>query len=77
MQDYTNTFDTNNLTITPNGSQKINGGTVGNNLVLSTVGQSLTFVYVDDTVGWRSVNTSESTGSAGTQPFIVATGGTE
>jgi hypothetical protein len=73
VADYTRTFDSNNLTVTPNGSQKIGG--VANSLVLSTVGQSLTFVYVDDTEGW--INTSESTGSAGTQPFIVATGGTE
>ena len=26
LQDYRNTFDTANITVTPNGSQKINGG---------------------------------------------------
>jgi hypothetical protein len=35
--DYTNTFQTNNLTITPNGSQKIGG--VSSSLALSTEGQ--------------------------------------
>ncbi len=70
--DYTNTFQTNNLTISPNGSQKI-GGVAGSN-TLSTEGQSVTFVYVDDTEGWKNVqdSTSNVTGS----PFLQATGGT-
>ena len=73
VADYTRTFATNNLTVSPNGSQKIGG--VASTLVLNTTGQSVTFVYVDDTEGW--INTSESTGSTATVPFIVATGGTE
>jgi hypothetical protein len=44
--DYTNTFQTNSLTIAPNGSQKIGGAAASN--TLSTEGQSVTFVYVDD-----------------------------
>ena len=70
--DYTNTFQTNNLTITPNGSQKIGGVAAG--VTLSTEGQSVTLVYVDDTEGWKNVqdSTSNVTGSQ----FIVATGGT-
>jgi len=70
--DYTNTFQTHNLTITPNGSQKI-GGVVAN-ATLSTQGQSVTFVYVDDTEGWKNVqdSTSNVTGTS----FITATGGT-
>ena len=40
--DYTNTFQTHNLTITPNGSQKIGG--VAASSVLSTEGQSVTLV---------------------------------
>ena len=70
--DYTNTFQTNNLTIAPNGSQKIGG--VQAELALSTEGQSVTFVYVDDTEGWKNVqdSTSNATGNA----FIIATGGT-
>ena len=70
--DYTNTFQTNNLTISPNGSQKIGG--VAADASLSTEGQSVTLVYVDDTEGWKNVqdSTSNATGNA----FLVATGGT-
>jgi hypothetical protein len=70
--DYTNTFQTNNLTITPNGSQKIGG--INANPVLSTEGQSVTFVYVDDTEGWKNVQ--DSTSNVTGRTFIAATGGT-
>ena len=70
--DYTNTFQTNNLTITPNGSQKIGG--IAASFTASTEGQSLTFVYVDDTEGWKNIQ--DSTSNAIGNPFIVATGGT-
>ena len=56
--DYTNTFQTNNLTVTPNGSQKIGG--VQASATLNTEGQSVTFVYVDDTEGWKNVQDSSS-----------------
>ena len=52
--DYTNTFQTHALTIAANGSQKIGGLT--ENALLSTEGQSVTLVYVDDTEGWKQVN---------------------
>ena len=71
--DYTNTFQTHALTIAANGSQKIGGvqATIG----LTTEGQSVTFVYVDDTEGWKNVqdSTSNVTGNA----FLEASGGTE
>ena len=51
--DYTNTFQNNGLTITPNGSQKI-GGTNAS-VTLTTEGQSVTLVYVDNTEGWKSI----------------------
>ena len=72
VADYTNTFQTGNLTISPNGSQKIGG--VAADATLSTEGQSAYFVYVDDTEGWKNVidSTSNLIGSA----FIQATGGT-
>ena len=70
--DYTNTFQTNNLTITPNGSEKIGG--VNASFVASTEGQSLTFVYVDGTEGWKNVQ--DSTSNAIGNPFLQATGGT-
>ena len=56
--DYLRTFDTNNLTISPNGSEKI-GGTSAD-VALSTEGQSVTFVYVDGTEGWKNVQDSTS-----------------
>ena len=73
FQDYRNTFDSNPLTITPNGSEKINGGT--GSVILSTEGEGITLVYIDSTVGWRSIqdNVFADVGSA----FITATGGTE
>jgi len=70
--DYTNTFQTNNLTIAPNGSQKIGG--VAATVALSTEGQSVTFVYVDDTEGWKNVQDSTSNVTGTT--YIAATGGT-
>ena len=71
--DYTNTFQTNGLTVAPNGSQKIGG--VAAPLTLSTEGQSVTFVYVDDTEGWKNVQ--DSTSNAIGNPFLQASGGTE
>ena len=70
--DYTNTFQTNNLTIAPNGSQKI-GGTNAS-AILSTEGQSVTFVFVDATEGWK--NTMDSTSNVTGRSFLTATGGT-
>jgi len=70
--DYTNTFQTNSLTIAPNGSQKIGGAAASN--TLSTEGQSVTFVYVDDTEGWKNIQ--DSTSNVTGNPFIQATGGT-
>jgi hypothetical protein len=70
--DYTNTFQTNNLTISPNGSEKIGG--IALDAFLTSEGQSVTFVYVDGTEGWKNIqdSTSNVTGS----PFLQATGGT-
>ena len=70
--DYTNTFQTNGLTISPNGSQKIGG--VNADITLTTEGQSVTFVYVDDTEGWKNVQ--DSTSNIVGNPNLVASGGT-
>ena len=72
FQDYRNTFDTNNLTVSPNGSEKINTG--AGSIILSTEGEGITLVYIDSTVGWRSIqdNVFADVGSN----FISATGGT-
>ena len=74
IQDYNKTFDTNNLTITPASGEKINGGAADGNLIINTEGQGLTFVYVDSTVGWKTVHENEFT--AGGSSFMSATGGT-
>ena len=71
--DYTNSFQTHNLTVTPNGSQKLGGNNAS--ATLSTEGQSVTFVYVDDIEGWKNVQDSTSN-VIGLVPFVVATGGT-
>ena len=72
LKDYANTWNTNSVTVTPNGTDKINGTNA--NATLNTQDQSVTLVYVDSTKGWRAVqdSTSDVTGNA----FMVATGGT-
>ena len=70
--DYKRTFQTGGLTIAPNGSQKI-GGTNAS-VTLTTEGQSVTLVYVDDIEGWKNVQDSTSNVIGAT--FITATGGT-
>ena len=72
MADYAETWASNNVTVAPNGAEKI-GGTAAN-AVLNTKGQSVTFVYVDSTQGW--LNTMDSTSNVRGAAFISATGGT-
>ena len=76
IQDYKNTFDNNNLTIDPNGSEKINGGDAGIALTLSTEGQGITLIYVDSTIGWRSIHSDDFSEIPQTPAYITATGGT-
>ena len=70
--DYTRTFGTHNLTITPNGSNKIGGFAAS--ATLSTDGESATFVFVDSTEGW--INVQQTSTSKTGRTFITATGGT-
>ena len=70
--DYTNTFQNNNLTVSPNGSDKIGG--VAEDAVLAVEGQSVTFVYVDSTEGWKNIQ--DSTSNVIGNQYITATGGT-
>ena len=74
IQDYNKTFDSNAFTVAPASGEKINGGNASQNLVISTEGQGLTFVYVDGTVGWKTVHENEFI--LGGSSFIQATGGT-
>jgi hypothetical protein len=48
--DYAGTFDTNNLTVAPNGSEKING--VAASLTVSVERAAFTLVFTDSTQGW-------------------------
>ena len=48
--DYAGTFDTNNLTVAPNGSEKIMGTAAS--LTVSIERAGLTLVYTDGTQGW-------------------------
>jgi hypothetical protein len=73
LADYAATWQTYNVTVSPNGTDKI--GSVNVDVTLSTEGQSVTFVYVDSTQGW--INTMDSTSNVRGNPFLVATGGTE
>ena len=73
LADYAATWQTNALTVSPNGSEKIGGANA--DVILNTEGQSVTFVYVDSTQGW--INTMDSTSNERGNEFIVATGGTE
>ncbi len=72
VADYAGTWQTNNLTVVPNGTDKI--GSQNQNAILNTQGQSVTFVFVDSTQGW--INTMDSTSNVRGNEFIVATGGT-
>ena len=72
VSDYARNFATYNLTITPNGSEKIGG--VAASATLDVNGQAVTLVYVDSTKGWVNVQNAEDTETGRT--FITATGGT-
>ena len=66
--DYAGTWQTNAVTVVPNGTDKIGG--VSANVTLNTEGQSVTFVFVDSTQGW--INTMDSTSNERGATFICA-----
>jgi len=72
--DYTRTFATHNLTINPNGSEKIGG--VADDAIMNVNGQALTLVYVDATEGWINIQNAEDTEIGIVPAFVTATGGT-
>jgi len=69
LADYASTFQTHNLTVAANGSEKIGGSTL--DVILATEGQSITLIYVDATEGW--VTTADSSENVFGQTFITAT----
>ena len=48
--DYAGTFDTNNLTVAPNGSEKIEGTAA--DLTVAVERAAFTLVFTDSTQGW-------------------------
>ena len=70
--DYAKTFDTNALTISPNGSDKIRG--IAGGVSLTTEGQGTTIIFVDSTQGW--IDVIDSTASLTGNDNLVASGGT-
>jgi len=73
IKDYSNTADTNNITIGRNGSN-IEG--VANDFVISVEGGSITLIFVDATKGWLSTAAAKASDIAEQQLFVAATGGT-
>ena len=74
VSDYARNFNTYNLTISPNGSEKIGG--IAEDAVLNINGQAMTLVYVDSTKGWINVQNAEDTKTGIENSYITATGGT-
>jgi hypothetical protein len=69
LLDYAGTFDTNILTLAPNGN-KINGST--DNRVLNTEREAVTITYVDSTQGWlASSGVNEGTVALSPAPYSV------
>ena len=73
IKDYANTFDTNDVTLVQNGSDKIGGST--DNSILSTEGIAVTLVFIDSTQGWLVTDSGLQSEVPGTQ-YVTATGGT-
>jgi hypothetical protein len=59
------------LTISPNGTDKING--TNENSIISVKGICFSLIYVDSTQGWKSIESNSTNPGAS---FITATGGT-
>ena len=71
VKDYAGNFQNNALTISPNGTDKIDG--INGPKVISTENAVITLVFADSTKGW--LNVQNSTDVQGTE-LIAATGGT-
>tara|TARA_R100000541_G_scaffold36121_1_gene44225 strand:+ start:515 stop:1957 length:1443 start_codon:yes stop_codon:yes gene_type:complete len=72
IKDYANTFDTNAVTVSPNGSDKIGGLAIDS--ILSTEGLAVTLVFIDSTQGWLVTDSGLQSEAPGPQ-YVVASGG--
>jgi hypothetical protein len=75
LKDYAGTWDSNAVTLNPNGSDKIGGG-ADTDPTLESAGGSVLLVFVDSTQGWLATQQSVTESPSGVQNFITATGGT-
>ena len=73
VSDYASTSASNNITVEPNGSDKING--VNDGYTMSTAGLAVTLVYADATKGWKSVTGSDADATGVAPGFVAASGG--
>jgi hypothetical protein len=74
FKDYANTFDTGNLTLDLNGSDKAGGST--GNPVLTEEGVAVTLVFIDSTKGWLVTDSGLQSEASELKLYIAATGGT-
>ena len=72
LADYAGTWDTNNCTVSANGSEKIQGST--DDATFSRDREALQLVYIDSTQGWIIVSVADQGGTQ--SAYTVATGGT-
>jgi hypothetical protein len=72
FNDYKDTFATNNVILNPNGTDKIN--TINEPAALIETGMTVVLLYVDSTVGWKSLSNTDEIVQGNT--FTTATGGT-
>jgi hypothetical protein len=76
LKDYADTFDSNNLTVAANGSEKIGGST--DDVNLSVEGIAITLIYIDSTRGWLVTNSglqSEASQPISAEFLLIAGGG--
>jgi hypothetical protein len=74
LKDYAGTWDSNAVTLNPNGTDKIGGGTALDP-TLTAEGGSVLLVFVDSTQGWLTTQQSVTESPSGVETFIVASGG--
>ena len=76
IKDYANTFDTNKVILSQNGSDKIGGST--DNKQIGTEGIAVTLIYIDSTKGWLVTDDglqSSVTGLTYDADFLCIAGG--
>ena len=74
LKDYAGTWQTNAVTLNPNGSENIGGGNA-QDPTLEVEGGSVLLVYVDSTQGWLTTQQSVTESPSGIQTFMSASGG--